>query len=392
MISVRMPAPVVNRGRRRCRLQQTERSAQGKGPSCLAASCIPSRDTSAALPAAAVSGLLSADIGDSEEDEPSVQRRTFVSLTGTSLFGALLADTRSPADAIESFAAVLATYASDPGWPALDAPPDLPALAAAVASAKRDYQACHYSDVARILPALLSRLQAACAVLDGQDRLTACTLSAEAHHVAASILLKVSDQGLGWLAADRSMQAARASEDPVTIVSSARIITHAMMSGKHHRAATDTASTLAARFDRDVPAHDPESLSVYGSLLLRGAIAAAQHDNRRGAHELLAEAGEAARPLGDAGTAIDVARTVELGKIDVTERKASFLMDTARAFLQCGRHERAYLALRAAEEVAPEEITGRPAAHRLVRDLMTAAPLSIQRHAEDFARRIGATA
>ena len=379
---------------------------------------IPSRDTSAALPAAAVSGLLSADTGDSEEDEPSVQRRTFVSLTGTSLFGALLADTRSPADAIESFAAVLATYASDPASPALDAPPDLPTLAAAVASAKRDYQACHYSEVARILPALLSRLQAACAVLDGQDRLTACTLSAEAHHVAASILLKISDHGLGWLAADRSMQAARASEDPVTIASSARIITHAMMSGKHYRAATDTASTLAARFDRDVPAHDPESLSVYGSLLLRGAIAAAQHDNRRGAHELLTEAGEAARrlgedrnlrwtafgptnvslhrvniavTLGDAGTAIDVARTVELGKIDVTERKASFLMDTARAFLQCGRHERAYLALRAAEEVAPEEITGRPAAHRLVRDLMTTAPLSIQRHAEDFARRIGAT-
>src|SRR6266487_6667734 len=111
MISVRMPAPVVNRGRRRCRLQQTERSAQGKGPSCLAASCIPSRDTCAALPAAAVSGLLSADIGDSEEDEPSGQRRTFVSLTGTSLFGAILADTRSPADAIEPFAAVLATYA-----------------------------------------------------------------------------------------------------------------------------------------------------------------------------------------------------------------------------------------------------------------------------------------
>ncbi len=150
----------------------------------------------------------------------------------------------------------------------------------------------------------------------------------------------------------------------------------------------------------------------------RGAIAAAQHDNRRGAHELLDEAGEGARrlgedrnlrwtafcptnvslhrvniavTLGDAGTAIDVARTVELGKIDVTERKASFLMDTARAFLQCGRHERAYLALRAAEEVAPQEITGRPAAHRLVRDLMATAPLSIQRHAEDFARRIGAT-
>ena len=66
-------------------------------------------------------------------------------------------------------------------------------------------------------------------------------------------------------------------------------------------------------------------------------------------------------------------------------------MDTARAFLQCGRHERAYLALRAAEELAPEEITSRPAARRLVRDLMTTAPLSVRRQAEDFARRIGVT-
>jgi hypothetical protein len=214
------------------------------------------------------------------------------------------------------------------------------------------------------------------------------------------------------------MQAAQASEDPVTIASSARIITHAMMNSKHYNAATDTASTLAARLDRDMPSHDPESLSVYGSLLLRGAIAAAKNDNRRGAYELLTEAEDAAArlgddrnlrwtafgptnaslhrvnaalTLGDAGTAIDVARTVDLSKIDVTERKASFLMDTARAFLQCGRHERAYLALRAAEEVAPEEIADRPSAHRLVRDLMTTAPLSLQRQAEDFARRIGVT-
>lgn len=380
---------------------------------------MPTRNTGRALPAAAVSGLLSADAGHSEEDDPSVQRRTFVGLTGAALFGAILGDKRaSPAEAIESFAAVLATYGSEPAGAALDAPTDLPSLAAAVARAKRDYQGCRYSEVARDLPALLSRLQAACAVLTGQARLQAYTLSAEAHHVAASILLKVGDQGLGWLAADRSMQAARASEDPVTIASSARIITHAMMNSKHYKAATDTASTLAAQLDRDVSTHGPESLSVYGSLLLRGAIASAQNDDRRGAYELLTEADEAAArlgedrnlrwtafgpinaslhrvnvavTLGDAGTAIDVARTVDLGKIDVTERKASFLMDTARAFLQCGRHDRAYLALRAADEIAPEEIADRPSAHRLVRDLMNTAPLSVQRQAEDFARRIGVT-
>ena len=90
------------------------------------------------------------------------------------------------------------------------------------------------------LPALLGRLESACAVLEGEARSQADTLSAEAHHVAASILFKVGDQGLGWLAADRSMQAARASEDPVTIASSARIVTHALM-GSMRRATRESA-------------------------------------------------------------------------------------------------------------------------------------------------------
>jgi transcriptional regulator with XRE-family HTH domain len=80
-----------------------------------AAPVIPARDTRPALPPPAVSGLLSADAGDSEEDDPSVRRRTFVGLTGAALFGAVLADPirSGQADAIESFAAVLAAYAPD---------------------------------------------------------------------------------------------------------------------------------------------------------------------------------------------------------------------------------------------------------------------------------------
>jgi hypothetical protein len=41
--------------------------------------------------------------------------------------------------------------------------------------------------------------------------------------------------------------------------------------------------------------------------------------------------------------------------------------------------------------MAPEEITGRPLAHRLVRDLVTTAPPSVQRQASEFARRVGVT-
>jgi hypothetical protein len=197
---------------------------------------------------------------------------------------------------------------------------------------------------------------------------------------------------------------------------SARIITHTLMNGGHLTAAIDTASCHATRLDQNVSSHTPESLSVYGSLLLRGAIAAAQHGNRGTAHELLTEADDAGRrlgvdgnlrwtafgpanarlhrvniavTLGDAGTAIDVARSINLSKITVTERKASLLIDTAGAFLQWGKHEKAYLALRAAEQTAPEEVAGRPFVHRLVRELVTTSPPTVRRDAERFAMQLG---
>jgi transcriptional regulator with XRE-family HTH domain len=90
------------------------------------------------------------------------------------------------------------------------------------------------------------------------------------------------------------------------------------------------------------------------------------------------------------GTALDVARTVDLAKLTVTERKAAFFVDTARAFLQCRKDDKALLSLRAADEIAHEEVAGRPAVHRLVRDLISSAAPSTRRHAEDFAHRIGA--
>jgi hypothetical protein len=88
-----------------------------------------------------------------------VRRRTFVGLTGASLASAILADPVSGgwADAIESFATVLVSRVPDTAPRALD-DPDVPSLVAAVAQAKRDYQACRYSTVARSLPALGLRL------------------------------------------------------------------------------------------------------------------------------------------------------------------------------------------------------------------------------------------
>jgi hypothetical protein len=162
--------------------------------------------------------------------------------------------------------------------------------------------------------------------------------------------------------------------------------------------------------------HTPDSLSVYGAVLLRGAEAAAQAGERETATDLLREADETAQRLGfdgnlrrtafgpinaklyrvnlsvilgDAGGAIDTARKVDLGKIALPERKATLLVDTARAFLQWGKHEKAYIALRAAEETAHQEVAGRSSVKGLVRDLLISAPPSVRRDVEEFATQMG---
>ncbi|MGP4103290.1 helix-turn-helix domain-containing protein [Nonomuraea sp. KM90] len=355
-----------------------------------------------------------ADFVALEGDGGEVRRREFVGLTGASLFDAVLgaSDDRGRAGgAIETLAGVLVDHSQS-----TDGPVDLPSLACAVGTAKRNYQACRYSQVISGLPRLVRDLRTACAVLDGDAQLQAHALAAETHHVAASVLLKQDDKGLAWLAADRSIQAAQASQSPLMLGSSIRIITHALMDGGHHRTATDTARGAAQRMDAALTDPSVDDLSVYGSLLLRGAIAAAHSGERHTIAELLDEATDAgtrlgydgnhmwtafgpnnilchrvniAVRLGDVGAAIKYARQVEIDKLPVNERKATLLLDTSRAFLLRGQHEKALHILRAASDLAPEEISGRPAPLRLVRDIQATAPPSLRREAREYAASLG---
>ncbi|MCA2224649.1 hypothetical protein [Nonomuraea aurantiaca] len=96
--------------------------------------------------------------------------------------------------------------------------------------------------------------------------------------------------------------------------------------------------------------------------------------------------------FGDAGTAIDYARQVALDKLPINERKATLLLDTSRAFLMCSQHDKALHILRAAGELAPGEISGRPAALRLVRDILATAPISVRREAREYTASLAVSA
>lgn len=372
----------------------------------------PKADTAQDLDDALGAGGALAATASARSATSAGQRGAFACLTRASVFGAPLKGV--PRTNTSALAMALTAVG---GTDTHEQPGHVDALAAATDRARGHYQHCRYVRLAGELPALIQQLNIACSSFDGDVRDQAHALSADAHHVAASLMLKHGDLGLAALAADRSMRAAIASGDPVAIASSARIVTHALMNGGHHATAITTATSYATRLDHNLTDSTPDSISVYGSLLLRGAIAASLDDNRSTAHELLAEAEDAARrlghdanhrwtafgpvnatlhrisiavTLGDAGTAIDLAQGISPAAITVTERKATLFIDTARAFIQRGRHENAYLSIRAAHEIAPEEVTGRAAVRALVRDLVATAPPTIRRDAAEFAASIGA--
>ncbi|GAA1575568.1 hypothetical protein GCM10009827_116760 [Dactylosporangium maewongense] len=161
----------------------------------------------------------------------------------------------------------------------------------------------------------------------------------------------------------------------MVVASSMRAVVHGLLAGGHPQRAAEVAATAAERLAVDVGLSSRQVLSVYGALLLRGAVAAARAENRTQAGTLLDEAVAAATrigrdgnacwtafgptnvvvhrvsvavELGDAGTAVNLAETVDLSTIAVPERRAMLMLDTARGLTQWGKHERALDAIRRA--------------------------------------------
>ncbi|MER5337960.1 hypothetical protein [Micromonospora sp. NPDC002717] len=289
-------------------------------------------------------------------------------------------------------------------------------LARDVAAVKRDYQACRYERVLDHLVTLLPALEPAGASAEGEHQTQVSVLASELYHVVGSVLLKVGDRGMALVAAERSTRAAAASQDPVAVAASARIMTHALMSNGHDAQAVTLAGNAAGVLDRDTRLASTDAIAVYGALVLRGAVAAARRDDRDTAHAMLDEAMRAAArlgydgndrwtgfgatnillhqvnitlTLGDAGTAIALARTVPLNKVALAERRATLYVDVARAYTQWGRHEHGLNALRTAYEVAPEEIRCRPAVQRIAGDLALLARGSVRTAVVDFAQTAG---
>lgn len=269
------------------------------------------------------------------------------------------------------------------------------------------FQYSHYSVLGAQLPMFLITAQDAVAASPAGQRTETETVMSLAYQVTASMLWKLKEPDLAWLAAERAMTIAERTGDPLLISDAARRVAHGLMATGH----TDPALALIGadmdRLNAGLGNASPEYLSVYGMLPLMGAVIAGRAGNAVVARDLLAEAAQVAVLQGEDRnehwtafgptnvavhrTSIETAQTISADGLAAMprERRASHFLDVARSYAQCGQAAEAAEHLVTADRLAEEEIRCRPAAHDLITTLLTTWPQRPPAHLRQLATLAG---
>jgi transcriptional regulator with XRE-family HTH domain len=281
-------------------------------------------------------------------------------------------------------------------------PPAIEALRKSVGHAWLTYQHANYTALGRSLPRLLREAQAADIGYHGADSAPeAAHLLSQVYQIVSSVLRKLGEHDLSWLAADRAIAVSQRSGDPLLAGTATYRVALALLTLGRARPALEANVSIANRLAPGTGAEPvtPARLSVYGMLLLQGAMAAARIGDSSTVRDLLGGASEAARLLGADGnhywtnfgpTNVQLHRAaaaVELGEgrqaVDIhdhidpiaftalfPERRAHHYIDVARGLTQAGDVARASEMLLDGDRLAPAEIRFRPIAHEVLSDVL----------------------
>ena len=292
--------------------------------------------------------------------------------------------------------------------------PPLAPLYRDVNQVMRAYQESKYGDMLRRIPELLTQAQVAANEYSGEDRRTAHRVLALAGQSAAMILAKLGEGDLAWIASQRGLAAAEQSEDVAIIGSLLRSVIHSLHSDGRAENARDMTGRAADYLRTRLDASEPRIISVYGTLLLPGAIAAARSNDRSTATEYLAEATDmasllgqdanhvwtafgptnvqihkvtAAMSLGDVQVALDLIPHIDTRRLPA-ERRVRHSLEVVNAYHARNRIGDAVEELLKAERVAPEQVHEHMMSRQLVLRLRSTASGKRDRRLAELARRM----
>ncbi|MFI9640661.1 helix-turn-helix domain-containing protein [Micromonospora sp. NPDC051925] len=267
-------------------------------------------------------------------------------------------------------------------------------LARDVTHAWVTFQHARYPQVTGLLPGLLAAAQRVYA----DDPVAGRLVLVEAYRVTVSLLVKLGEVDLAWLAADRAMTTA--TGDAVLVATATVQLGQVLRASGRARSARSTALAAAYRIaPPDLDDGRVPELSLCGTLVVQAALAAARDGDDHATAELLDEAAGMAARVGDGHdhyrtafgpVAVDLARVaaaLDLGNAGEAvawhekttardawrwlpaEHRAAHLLDAARAYLHAGDPVNAGRALIAAEHTAPPEVRQRPVARSVLAQL-----------------------
>jgi transcriptional regulator with XRE-family HTH domain len=267
------------------------------------------------------------------------------------------------------------------------------AVRVGLGGALADFRDSRYGRLSVSLPRLISAGHLLAAGGDSRER---DALLAGIYTLTTRMLVKLDDQQLGWMAADRARVLASGG-DPLAVGEAARnLAVLARKAGWHGQAAS---IALAAAANPLLAGPGVRLAAERGLLIQSAAYTAARARDRDTMRELTNEAASIAAGLGnrmllrdhgggftpatvelhrvsaenyagDPGAAVAAALRIVPASLPTTERRARYWTDTARAYANWGKREECVSALLAAEREAPEETHARPAVRDLVSGLL----------------------
>nr|WP_092602495.1 helix-turn-helix transcriptional regulator [Actinopolyspora xinjiangensis] len=289
-------------------------------------------------------------------------------------------------------------------------PPDLATLQRGVGEVFEAYQESRYGFVTGRTPLLLSDAVLAADAHGSEGR----ELLALSYQAATSVLTKLGEVDLAWIAAERGLNAAQQIGNPLILGSLFRSVTHALLSTGRFPEAVELTRTAADVLQPQISQPSGAMLSVYGSLFLAGSMAAARCDDRANTAAFLSEAQESADRLGSDGNHLwtafgptnvaihRVATAMELGDVQVAidvgpsvdtsalpiERQVRHALETARAFSAWNRTDEALSIVLDAEQRAPEQVRHHYLSRQLVLTWMRQQRGKPSPALDDLARRL----
>jgi transcriptional regulator with XRE-family HTH domain len=273
------------------------------------------------------------------------------------------------------------------------------------------------TEIAGVLPGLISEAQRATRLHEGADRRRSLAMLAETYHQAQAFLAWHGDRELMWLCVDKGMAAAIEADDPLAIGGASWYAAHllrAVGSPDEAIARLDEARDLLAPLVSDEsPA---EYTAMIADLLLCRALTRARSgddgawhdwDTARGiVHDTLPAdyigpwtrvgrtlvdvyAVMCAVDLGEPEEAQRRAHSLDPASIPSTDRRARHYVELARGTDLEGSVEGTLHLLQRAAATSTETVAYSPAARELVGRLVASSGASIRADAEELARQVG---